>query len=146
MVLAGGSTAFVYLLAATLSDVPIFGGGAIIIALVVNALVGLGYLPLFYSIYHASPGKALLGLLIVNGDGFPAAREVVAIRGLVQVFLAPVLLGLIYWWKFFDDEGRTIHEKITNTQVIVVRDPAAAALPKMRRDLLAAIGVRRQEH
>ena len=133
-----------YLVAATLNEIPIFGFAVFIIAMAVNAVVGLGYLPFFYVVYGASPGKAVLGLRIVDRESScPAGTEAVAIRGLIQVFFAPVFLGAIYWWKYLDNDGQTVHDKVARTKVIVVTNPSDSALAKMRADLLAAFWVKR---
>ena len=143
-IIAGGSISLFYVIAATLSQVPVIGGGTIAIALVLNAVIGLGYLPLFYAVYGASPGKAVMGLRIVDRDSSrPATTEAVVIRGLIQTFLAPVFVGAIYWWKYLDSEGLTVHDRVTQTKVIVVADPADGALVRLRRDVLAALGIRR---
>jgi uncharacterized RDD family membrane protein YckC len=47
---------------------------------------------------------------------------------LLRCALAPVsivVLGMGYWWCWFDREGRTIHDRLTKTRVIV--------LPKIKR-------------
>ncbi len=142
--LASSVISLFYLIAAILNEVPIFGFAVFIIAMVVNAVVGLGYLPFFYIVYGASPGKAMMGLRIVDSESScPAAMEAVAIRGLIQVFFAPVFLGAIYWWKYLDNDGQTVHDKVVRTKVIVVTNPSDSALTKMRSDLLAAFWVKR---
>ncbi len=143
-IVAGGSISLFYVIAATLSQIPVIGGGMIFIALALNALIGLGYLPVFYAVYGASPGKAVMGLRIVDRTSArPATTEAVVIRGLIQTFLAPVFVGAIYWWKYFDGEGQTVHDRVTQTMVIVVADPKDSPLARMRRDLLAALGIER---
>ena len=143
-IFAGGSISVFYVMAATLSQVPVIGGGVIFIALTANAVIGIGYLPLFYAVYGASPGKAVMGLRVVDRrTSQPAAKETVVIRGLMQAFLSPVFVGAIYWWKYLDSEGLTVHDRVTQTKVIVVANPADSALLRMRRDLLAALGIRR---
>lgn len=143
-IFAGGTISVVYVMAATLSQVPVIGGGVIFIALTANAVIGIGYLPLFYAVYGASPGKAVMGLRIVDQKtAQPVASETLVIRGLMQAFLAPVFVGAIYWWKYLDSEGMTVHDRVTQTKVIVVTNPADSPLLKMRRDLLAALGIRR---
>ena len=143
-IFAGGTISVVYVAAATLSQVPVIGGGVIFIALAANAVIGIGYLPLFYAVYGASPGKAMMGLRIVDRrTSRPAANETVVIRGLMQAFLAPVFVGVIYWWKYLDSQGMTVHDRVTQTKVIVVTNPADRPLLRMRRDLLAALGIRR---
>lgn len=143
-IFAGGTISVFYVLAAALSQVPLIGAGMLFIALAANAVIGIGYLPLFYAVYGASPGKAVMGLRIVDRMSLrPATTETVVIRGLMQVFLAPVFVGAIYWWKYLDGAGMTVHDRLAQTKVIVVTDPAASPLLRMRRDLLAALGIRR---
>ncbi len=143
-IFAGGTISVIYLLAATLSPVPVIGGGVVFIALTANAAIGIGYLPLLYAVYGASPGKAVMGLRIVDRNtSLPAANEALVIRGLMQVFLAPVFVGAIYWWKYLDGDGMTVHDRVTQTKVIVVTRPEDSPLLRMRRDLLAALGIRR---
>ena len=143
-IFAGGGISVFYVIAATLSQIPVIGAGVLFIALAANAVIGVGYLPLFYAVYGASPGKAVMGLRIVDRrTGAAAATEAVVIRGLMQTFLAPVFVGAIYWWKYLDGEGLTVHDRVTQTKVIVVTNPAERPLLRMRRDLLAALGIRR---
>ncbi|MXY13106.1 MAG: RDD family protein [Chloroflexi bacterium] len=94
--------------------------------------------------YGASPGKAVMGLRIVDRKtSQPAANETMVIRGLMQAFLSPVFVGAIYWWKYLDSDGLTVHDRVTQTKVLVVTNPADSPLLRMRRDLLAALGIRR---
>ncbi len=94
-------------------------------------LTPLGLLAVGLVIWHllgevllgASPGKRLLGLVVVDRGG----RRPRALRAGLRAILRPLgmaALGLGPLWAFADPERRTLHDRITGTWLVRAADLA----------------------
>jgi uncharacterized RDD family membrane protein YckC len=96
--------------------------GAGLVALV--ALLQLLYFVVFWSLLGQTPGKILLGLRIVRGDG----RRLSAGRALVRYlgyWLSAIPLGLGFLWVLVDRRRRAWHDILADTVVVFTHDSAA---------------------
>lgn len=88
--------------------IPVFGG----------FLVALLYKPFFESSrLQATPGKALLGLCIVNGSDDRITFKQAFIRYIAS-FISSAVLGIGYIMAAFTERKQTLHDMIANTYVI----------------------------
>lgn len=64
-----------------------------------------------------TPGHLAVGTRIVTADGRPLSTGR-AVGRVFAGFLSSLILGIGYLIAFFDDEKRTLHDRICNTRVI----------------------------
>ena len=83
-------------------------------SLLLNAAYYIG----FWSAFAATPGKMLMGQIIVDAEtGEPIGPGSAILRYLVSLISAlPLYLG--YFWMIWDDKKQTWHDKAANTLVI----------------------------
>ena len=114
----------------------------LMISLAVIVVVGVGYFPYTYARYRASPGKAIMGLRLADSETrghLPRDRAV--LRGCIQTFLLWPLFGLIYWWKYFDAKGQTLHDRLTEATVVHVGiGEGLSPIEQMREDVKKGLG------
>ena len=90
---------------------------ASILASILNIAVGVAYVTWFIGKFAATPGKMACGLSVVMPDG---ARVSYA-RALGRYFaewISSMILGIGYLMAAFDDEKRTLHDRICTTRVV----------------------------
>jgi len=79
--------------------------------------IGVAYNVFFLTKYAATPGKMATGLKVIVADGGPVDFKKALLR-----YFCELLSGLIcyvgYLMAAFDDERRTLHDRICNTRVI----------------------------
>jgi uncharacterized RDD family membrane protein YckC len=85
-----------------------------------NFLLGFLYQVAFIANRGATPGKMAMGLKVVTADGGPISYGRAIGRYFAQILDAFTLL-IGYLIAFFDDERRTLHDRICGTRVITVR-------------------------
>lgn len=90
------------------------------VTFLVNLTTGLLYAWFFISRYSATPGKMALGLKIVCADGSPLGHGRIIGRYFAEI-LSGLILGIGYIMAAFDDEKRTLHDRICDTRVIKSR-------------------------
>jgi uncharacterized RDD family membrane protein YckC len=87
------------------------------ILFLVQFAIAVGYPTFFVGKYSATPGKMACGLKVIRPDG----SRVSYLRALAR-YLAQILSGLILCIGFlmiaFDDECRSLHDRICDTRVI----------------------------
>lgn len=85
-------------------------------------LLAFVYATLFAFIWRGrSPGRRLLGLHLVDGTGQPPSPTRALARGVLS--LVSFLLFLSgFWLALFDRRGQTLHDKLSRTFVVRLRD------------------------
>jgi uncharacterized RDD family membrane protein YckC len=89
------------------------------LGMLTNIVLGMVYYVWFTGARGATPGKIALGLKVVKPDG----GEVSYGRAFGRYFgetLSAILLGIGYLMAAFDDQKRTLHDRICETRVIKV--------------------------
>jgi len=84
---------------------------------VVPTVVGASYTTFFLGRFAATPGKMVFGLRVIRADG----ERVSYLRALGRHFaemLSSAILGIGYLMAAFDEEKRTLHDRICGTRVI----------------------------
>ena len=93
--------------------------GAIGLSILINIAVGFLYEVYFLSSRGATPGKMALGLKVIRADGGPLTVGLAVGR-----YFAYILSGFTFLIGFiiagFDDEKRSLHDRICDTRVIKV--------------------------
>lgn len=99
--------------------------GGIAIYVVYNLLTlfirfGLGVLFQWYFLtrYQATPGKIALKLKVVRGNGSPLTTGVIIGRAAAEL-LSGLILCIGYIIAAFDEEKRSLHDRLADTRVIV---------------------------
>lgn len=87
------------------------------LAFIVGIAIGLSYYYFFVSRYQATPGKMALGLKIVRADGSRLTRGRIIGRYFAEM-VSSMVLGIGYIMAAFDDEKRTLHDRICDTRVV----------------------------
>jgi len=79
--------------------------------------IQIGYATWFGGRFSATPGKMAVGIKIVTADGEDIDYRLAFLRCLAE-FLSGLTLGIGYIIAAFDDEKRTLHDRIVGTRVI----------------------------
>ena len=91
-----------------------------VIDFLINKVMVVIVLVLFWQAWGATPGKRLLGCRIVNASNLQAIsikQAIIRIAGYVVAML-PAYLGFV--WAAFDKRKQGLHDKLANT--VVIRD------------------------
>jgi uncharacterized RDD family membrane protein YckC len=88
--------------------------------MLVNQSLRIGYAIFFYRRYGATPGKLAVGLKLVRSDGSPVTIWRIVARYFAEV-LSFVTLLIGYIVAAFDEEKRTLHDRICDTRVVKSR-------------------------
>ncbi|MEQ1884877.1 MAG: RDD family protein [Bryobacteraceae bacterium] len=94
--------------------------GAMIVGSLVSLAIASGYEIFFVSARGATLGKMALGLKVVRPDGAPISISQSAGRYLAQI-LSAVILCIGYIMAGFDDQKRSLHDRLAGTRVIRLR-------------------------
>ncbi len=97
------------------------GDGFEAIAGILGGLIGI-ILPIVYEIvfvgkYGATPGKMSLGIKVVRSDGSPVSYGRATGR-MFSTWLSYIIFLIGFIMAAFDDEKRTLHDRICDTRVI----------------------------
>lgn len=99
-------------------DQPVLQGVVTMLAYIVYFAVAVGYNAYFLPRYGATPGKMALGLKVINAD----TGDSVGAPKAVARYFAEILSGMIcyvgYFMALFDDQRRTLHDRLCNTLVV----------------------------
>lgn len=91
-------------------------------AVLLTALLAFVYASLFAFVWGGrSPGRRILGLHLVDGSGHAPSPGRALLRGLLSL----VSFGLFlagFWMALFDRRGQTLHDKLSSTFVVQLRD------------------------
>ena len=96
----------------------------------VRLLVGWVYHTLFVGLMGATPGKMLLGMQVVDGQGNVPGLGRAALRETIGKFVSSVVFFLGYLWIAWDERKQGWHDKLADTYV--VRRPPGAPLGPRR--------------
>ena len=92
-------------------------GTASILIMVIQFAIPITYVTWFIGKYQATPGKMAAGLIIVSPDGGRISYLKAFARYFAEI-LSGILLGIGYLMAAFDEEKRTLHDRICATRVI----------------------------
>jgi uncharacterized RDD family membrane protein YckC len=95
--------------------------GLLSLATLANLLIGFGYYVFLLTAYGATLGKMAMGVKIVTADGGPLSFGRSTGRYFCANFLEPFTLGIGYLLALFDDQARTLHDRICGTRAIKTR-------------------------
>jgi uncharacterized RDD family membrane protein YckC len=79
--------------------------------------IAAAYSGYFLATYRATPGKMACGLEVVSPEG----EQISVMRGVGRYFaecLSSLILGIGYLMVLFDDEKRSLHDRVCNTRVV----------------------------
>jgi uncharacterized RDD family membrane protein YckC len=88
-----------------------------LITMGVGMLIGVAYQTFFVGKFSASPGKMACKIKIVRPDGTPISYQRAMGRAFAEI-LSSLTIGIGYLMACFDDEKRTLHDRICDTRVI----------------------------
>ena len=86
-----------------------------------NLGIGFAYYVFLLTAYGATLGKMAMGVRIVTSDGGPLSFGRSTGRYFCANFLEPFTLGIGYLLALFDDQARTLHDRICGTRAIKTR-------------------------
>ncbi len=87
------------------------------VAMGVSLALSLAYNTYFVGRFGATPGKMALKLKIIRADGTPVSYGLAAGRFFAQ-FVSSIILLIGYIMAAFDEEKRSLHDRICDTRVI----------------------------
>jgi uncharacterized RDD family membrane protein YckC len=87
------------------------------ISFIINAIIAASYEGYFLSTKGATPGKSLLNIRVIKADGSPVTFGTGVAR-YFATYLSSFTLFIGYLMAAFDDEGRSLHDRIVGTRVI----------------------------
>lgn len=113
---------FAYLIDAIILAIPgLMIGGAVNhfgISLVMNLILGFLYYPIFEcSILSATPGKALLGMVVLTEAGERITFKAALIRYFTR-YLSALVCYVGYIMQVFTSKRQTLHDMMSETVVI----------------------------
>jgi uncharacterized RDD family membrane protein YckC len=82
-----------------------------------NLIIRVAYETWFVGRFGATPGKMACRLKVVTPDGGPVSYARALGRSLGKI-LSGLILGIGYLMAAFDDQKRTLHDRICDTRVI----------------------------
>lgn len=85
--------------------------------LVLGLLWGM-YFVGFTAVCGQTPGKRIMGLLVVNENGSPVDWDAASIRFFIGYPVSFLPLGLGFYWALVDKNNQAWHDKIAGTLVI----------------------------
>jgi uncharacterized RDD family membrane protein YckC len=92
-------------------------GAFLVVIWILSLLIGASYSTYFVGKFGATPGKMACRMKIIMADG----GQVTYLRALGRHFaeiLSSMILGIGYIMAAFDEEKRTLHDRICDTRVI----------------------------
>jgi uncharacterized RDD family membrane protein YckC len=87
------------------------------IGTLVGILLGLAYSVFFVGTYGATPGKMACGLKVVTSTGDKVSYGRAVGRHFAEL-LSGIILGIGYIMAAFDEEKRSLHDRICDTRVV----------------------------
>lgn len=91
------------------------------LATLVNLAIGFAYYVFLLTSQGATLGKMAMGVKIVTAEGGPLSFGRATGRYFCANFLEPFTLGIGYLIALFDDQARTLHDRICGTRAIATR-------------------------
>jgi uncharacterized RDD family membrane protein YckC len=93
------------------------GRGAAVLINILSNVIYIGYVTYFLGAYGATPGKMACGLKVVRPDGEKISYARACGRFFAE-FLSSITLGIGYIMAAFDEEKRSLHDRICDTRVV----------------------------
>ena len=93
--------------------------GAFALFWILAALLILGYNTLCIAATGHTPGKQLMGIMVLRQDGVSVTPRAAVVRALAAL-LSAVALGLGFWAILWDRDRRAWHDKIAGTDVVAL--------------------------
>lgn len=90
-------------------------GTIIYMILILFQFLYYGY---FWSTNGQSPGKKLMGVMVVQKDGGSMSFVKAGLRGTLGYWISGLIFGLGFIWAIFDADNETWHDKIFGTRVV----------------------------
>ncbi len=87
------------------------------LAMLIGIGIGLAYHWFFLSRFGATPGKMVFGLKVVRSDATPLTNGRIIGRFFAEM-LSSLILSIGYIMAAFDEEKRSLHDRICDTRVI----------------------------
>lgn len=109
--------AFLFLTGMGLTGNPGTLNAGIGIIIFLQYAIPFSYTTFFIGKYAATPGKMACGLKVISPNGESVSYYRAAGRTLAE-YLSAIILAIGYIMAAFDDEKRTLHDRICNTRVI----------------------------
>lgn len=85
--------------------------------ILVGMLLGLAYQWFFLAKFAATPGKLVLGLRVIRGNGAPLSHGRIVGRFFAE-YLSTLILYIGYLIAAFDEEKRALHDTLCDTRVV----------------------------
>lgn len=88
-----------------------------VVNMLVSILIPLSYTTFFLGKYGATPGKMALGMKVIMADG----RQITYSRACLRYFaemLSSMILMIGYLMAAWDEEVRTLHDRLCDTRVV----------------------------
>jgi uncharacterized RDD family membrane protein YckC len=93
-------------------------GAAYILGYVLSLALNIAYSVYFLVKYSATPGKMALGLKVITAEGERVTTGIAVGRFFAEILSGCFTLFIGYIMAAFDDERRTLHDRICNTRVV----------------------------
>lgn len=88
-----------------------------------NVLLGFFYYPFFdSSALKGTPGKALMGMVVLTEQGERVSFRAAAIRFFMK-YISAVILNIGYFMQLFTQKRQTLHDMIAETVVVDRESP-----------------------
>jgi uncharacterized RDD family membrane protein YckC len=91
--------------------------GPMLALMAIQLGVQAAYTTFFIGKFRATPGKMALGIMVIMPDGGRVSYGRAFGRQFAE-FLSGIILGIGYLMAAFDDEKRTLHDRICSTRVV----------------------------
>ncbi len=104
-------------IAMSTSDNPTLSIGLSVIVQILNIAIPAVYTTWFIGRFNATPGKMACGIKVVTADNDPIGYPRALGRHFAE-WISAMILGIGYIMAAFDDEKRTLHDRICNTRVV----------------------------
>ena len=114
------SALFTFAASAVFGDFETSSAPALTLGAVAFAAITSGYLLFFWTLAGQTPGMRLLGIRLDDFDGTHRLSPRTAVRRLVGIVLAALPLGAGFLVVLVSDRRRGLHDRIANTEVILV--------------------------
>jgi uncharacterized RDD family membrane protein YckC len=88
-----------------------------LVSYILQISIAAAYSGYFLGNYRATPGKMACGLEVISPEG----SQISVMLGVGRYFaecLSSLILGIGYLMVIFDDEKRSLHDRICNTRVV----------------------------
>jgi uncharacterized RDD family membrane protein YckC len=95
-----------------------------------------GYLLFFWTLAGQTLGMRLLGIRLIDFEGEPRLEPRVAVRRLFGIVIAAIPLGLGFLAVLVSDRRRGWHDRMANTEVILVDRDGRPEAPEHRAALM----------